>query len=171
MSREQQWSDFVDERPSERETEYQTEQTRDAGWLRLVAMYMVLGLVGSVSAFFWYHAGAAITPASLTAKVDAVNPTLMLRFEDLQKAGRDIAAGVQRNLELLQIQQAEISRLSGEVSQISTKLDLLQKSPREAQQAPSPPPKRTAPKRPSANSPAREPQSPAPLPLTREEGR
>jgi hypothetical protein len=129
---------------------------------RTLAVCLLLALIGSGSAFLWYYYGAAITGLAVF-KSDAI-AQLTVTVQGLQQSQQGIAVDVRRNQEILQGQQADIKRLSDEVAQLATKLDLIQSSAREAQAAAQPvqkPPPRKLASKPVVREPA--PQTAASL--------
>jgi hypothetical protein len=81
-------------------------------------------LIGAGAAFLWYEYNS-----SLSFKSETAPPVISLKtFEEYQQA-------VQRDHELLKIQEAQLKRMSDQVLQLVMKLDLLESNARNAQAA------------------------------------
>ena len=158
-------SDFQNEDEYEREGEFQSDllDKKSVGRRGLtLAVCLLLASIGSGSAFLWYYHGAAIAgPAG--PKTDAISQ-LTVTLQGLQQSQQGIATDVRRNQE---IQQADIKRLSDEIAQLAAKLDLIQRSAREAQAAA--PPVHKPPKKLASKPVVHEPASQAAALLTAEE--
>ena len=151
------------------------EKPKGRALVHIVVAVMLAG-AGSGSALLWraYGAPSSTTVAATTSPVaDKAAPA---GLGDLQALQQQVAGSAQSTEKLLTAQQAEIKRLSDQLSVLSAKLDLLQRPVTSAQAAlPPPAPKPVAPaprKKPAA------PQStgaistggaplPPPVPLTR----
>ena len=162
-------SDFQNEDEYEREGEFQSDPHNKESIgrrSRTLSVCLLLVLIGSGSAFLWYYYGAAITELA-ASKTDAISQ-LTVTVQGLQQSQQSIAVDVRRNQEILQGQQADIKRLSDEIAQLATKLDLIQSSAREAQAAAQPvhkpPPRKLA-----SKSVVHEPASQTAASLTPEE--
>lgn len=98
-------------------------------WILIVALLMG---TGSGSALLWRtFAGGPIIPAP-TSTASAEKPSGQ---GDLEALRQQITGSVQSTQQLLATQQAEIKRLSDQVSALSGKLDLLQRPVTSAQAA------------------------------------
>ena len=98
-------------------------------WILIVALLMG---TGSGSALLWRaFAGGPIIP-SPTSTASAEKPSGQ---GDLEALRQQITGSVQSTQQLLAAQQAEIKRLSGQVSGLTGKLDLLQRPVTSAQAA------------------------------------
>jgi hypothetical protein len=71
-------------------------------------------------------------------------------LEDFEEYRHEVAGSLRRDHEMLQAQDAEIKRLTDQLSQVMTKMDSLGSRVREAQAAASPTGPKAAPKRPTA---------------------
>ena len=142
---------------------------------RWISVMVVLGLAatGSASAFLWLAYGNNIPtfPSfSSTSSADAGDKVVMLK--DLQAFQQQITAQTQAATQLLGSQQAEIKRLSEQMTALATKVDTLQRSVTSAQVAPPAPiPIKPAPvpmppvrKKPVVPKPVEEPPGDAPSP-------
>jgi uncharacterized coiled-coil protein SlyX len=154
------------------------EKPKGRALVRIFVAVMLAG-AGSGSALLWRAYGMGLpafpsfTSVATTAAPVADTPVGLI---DLQAFQQQMAGSMQSTERLLTAQQAEIKRLSDQVSVLSAKLDLLQRPIASAQAAlPAPAPKPAAPaprKKPAAVQPAGAistggaPLSP-PVPLTR----
>jgi uncharacterized coiled-coil protein SlyX len=116
----------------------------------------MLAAAGSGSALLWRGYGdPSFTAVAATAAPVAGKP---VGLGDLQALQQQVAASMQSTEKLLTAQQAEIKRLTDQLSLLSGKLDLLQRPVTSAQAAlPPPAPKPVAPaprKKPAAPQPA-----------------
>jgi uncharacterized coiled-coil protein SlyX len=131
------------------------EKPRSRALVRVVVAVM-LAAAGSGSALLWraYGSPSAATVATTAAPV-ADKP---VGLADLQALQQQVAGSMQATEKLLSAQQAEIKRLSDQLSLLSGKLDLLQRPVTSAQAAlPPPAAKPVAPaprKKPAAVQPA-----------------
>ena len=139
-----------------------------------VAVAAGLAVAGVASAFVW-HAWRDSLPAlpsfaSVTAPVaappaDAPDKTVGLK--DFQAFQQQIAGTMQSTAQLLAAQQAEIKRLSDQVSTLTAKIDALQRPAASAQAAIPPHVAPVARKKPAAPKPAPAISTGgAPLPVT-----
>ena len=101
---------------------------------------VLLAATGSGSALAWraYGSGAAAlpTPASVaSAPAAAAVANKAVELKDFQAFQQNITGSLQANERLLTAQQAEIKRLSEQVSALTAKLDLLQRPVASAQAA------------------------------------
>jgi hypothetical protein len=108
----------------EGEQEYAREPAPNLGPLKsgrpiTIAIFILLALIGSGAAFFWHEYVSSIIVSLKT-------------FEDYQ---RTVDASLQRDHELLKIQDAQLKRMSDQVLQLVMKLDLLESNARNAQAA------------------------------------
>jgi len=139
-----------------------------------VIVAVMLAGAGSGSALLWRAYG---TPSSTTvAAIAAPIADKPAGLADLQAVQQQVAGAMQSTEKLLTAQQAEIKRLSDQLSVLSAKLDLLQRPITSAQAAlPPSAPKPMAPaprKKPAAPQPAGAISTggaplPPPVPLTR----
>jgi len=133
-------------------------------WILIVAL---LAGTGSGSAFAWRAFGGDVSfsPTPGTTVAAAEKPSTQA---DLAAMRQQITGSVQTTHQLLAAQQAEIKRLSEQVSALSSKLELLQRPVTSAQAAiPVPAPNAVAPavkKKPEAPKPvAARPAEPKPV--------
>jgi hypothetical protein len=98
----------------------------------------VLAWVAGGTAFLWFGYDSAPRPS----------PKVSL--QDFEEYRHEVAGSLQRDHDMLQAQDAEIKRLSDQLSQVITKMDSLGGHVREAQAAVSPTGPKAAPKRPTA---------------------
>jgi uncharacterized coiled-coil protein SlyX len=136
------------------------EKPKGRALVRIVIAVMLAG-AGSGSALLWRSYGVALPAmASSTAVATASAPVVdkPLGLADLQSLQQQVAGSMQSTEKLLAAQQAEIKRLSEQLSALSGKLDLLQPPVTSAQAAlPAPAPKPVAPaprKKPAPPQPA-----------------
>lgn len=141
--------------------------------VRIVVAVMLAG-AGSGSALLWRAYGSPPSTNVVSSAAPVADKPVGLA--DLQAFQQQIAGAVQSTEKLLTTQQAEIKRLSDQLSALSGKLDLLQRPVTSAQAAlPPPAPKPVAPaprKKPAALQPAGAISTggaplPPPVPLTR----
>jgi hypothetical protein len=114
--------------------EYETEPAPDLGPLKgsrppiTIAIFILLALIGAGAAFFWHE-----YDSSLSFKSETAPPVVSLKaFEEYQQA---VDGRLQRDHELLKIQDAQLKRMSDQVLQLVAKLDLLESNARNAQAA------------------------------------
>ncbi len=121
------------------------------GVLFLVVISAVLAATGIGSAFLWRTYGGELTLFSSSASIassTAVTAEKPIGLKDLQALQQQISESRQSAERLLATQQAEIKRLSDEVTVLSAKLDLVQRPIASAQAAlPQAAPHRPAPQR------------------------
>ena len=154
------------------------EKPKGRALVRIFVALMLAG-AGSGSALLWraYGVGLPAFP-SLTSVATTAAPVAdkPVGLSDLQTLQQQVAGSMQSTEKLLTAQQAEIKRLSDQLSALSGKLDLLQRPVTSAQAAiPPPAPKPVAPaprKKPAALQPAGAISTggaplPPPVPLTR----
>jgi hypothetical protein len=152
------------------ESEFRTDPTdeepvRRHGWT--LAACLLLSLIGSGSAFLWrYYSDAIIAPVA--AKLDVISQSTVT-LQHLRQSQRSIADDVRRNREMLEAQQADLRRLSVEISQFAAKLDSLQKSARDAQASAPAPSQKPALRKPASKPVVHEHAPPRPLSLSPEE--
>jgi hypothetical protein len=118
----------------EGEQEYETEPALDLGPLKSsrppisIAIFISLALIGAGAAFLWYE-----YDSSFSFKSETAPPVVSLKnFEEYQQA---TDGSLQRDHELLKIQDAQLKRMSDQVLQLVMKLDLLETNARNAQAA------------------------------------
>jgi hypothetical protein len=118
----------------EGEQEYETEPALDLGPLKssrppiTIAIFISLALIGAGAAFLWYE-----YDRSFSFKSETAPPVVSLKtFEEYQQA---VDGSLQRDHELLKIQDAQLKRMSDQVLQLVMKLDLLESNARNAQAA------------------------------------
>jgi hypothetical protein len=139
-----------------------------------------LAIFGIASAFAWraYDGGPLTLPSLLSGTGQTAAPPAVaaadkpVTLKDLQALQQQIAGPLQSNAQLLAAQQAEIKRLSDQVSALAAKVEALEHPPASAQAslpaaAPSPAPaaprkKPAAPKQPPGISVGGAPLPPAP---------
>jgi uncharacterized coiled-coil protein SlyX len=146
----------------EDEREYQAEAAPDIGPLRSglrtrIAIYIVLALIGSGTAFLWraYDGVFDALPIFKSEAPPQAPETVSLKsFDEYQQA---VARNLRHFSETLQTQDLEIKRLIDQVLQLNTKMDSLESSTRDAQAAIPPAPKQ-------AKKPAAKPHIPAEAP-------
>jgi uncharacterized coiled-coil protein SlyX len=132
------------------ETEHKPERRR---WIPIAAV-AGLAILGIASAFAWRaYGGVLLTlPSFAFATGQPAAPAVVadkpVGLKDLQALQQQIAAPLQSNAQLLAAQQAEIKRLSDQVSALAAKVDALEHPPASAQ----------------ASLPASAPPSPTPAP-------
>jgi uncharacterized coiled-coil protein SlyX len=113
-----------------------------------------LAILGVASAFAWraYDGGPLTLPSFLSGTGQTAAPPAVaaadkpVTLKDVQALQQQIAGPLQSNAQLLAAQQAEIKRLSDQVSALAAKVDALEHPPASAQ----------------ASLPASAPPSPAP---------
>jgi uncharacterized coiled-coil protein SlyX len=109
-----------------------------------------LAIVGIASAFAWrvYDGGPLTLPSFLSGTGQSEAPPAVVAadkpvtLKDLQALQQQIAGPLQSNAQLLAAQQAEIKRLSDQVSALAAKVEALEHPPASAQAllpAPAPP--------------------------------
>jgi uncharacterized coiled-coil protein SlyX len=141
-----------------------------------VAVVAGLAMFGAASALLWHFWGNSLpalpsfTSLSAPAAAPADAPDKTVGLKDFQAFQQQIAATMQSTAQLVAAQQAEIKRLSDQVSALAAKIETLQNpaTPAQATAAAPPPPappaarkKSAAPKLPPGIS-----TGGAPLPLT-----
>jgi hypothetical protein len=118
-----------------------------------VAGIAVLAILGIASALAWrvYDGGPLTLPSFLSGTGEAPSAAVAadkpVTLKDVQALQQQIAGPLQSNAQLLAAQQAEIKRLSDQVSALAAKVDALEHPPASAQ----------------ASLPAAAPPSPAPV--------
>jgi hypothetical protein len=136
-----QFGDHVEDEPEE--------APRKRRWIPVIVV-LGLAVTGSASALLWHAYGSKLPIFSSfgsTAPAAAGDKVVMLK--DLQAFQQQITGQTQAAAQLLGSQQAEIKRLSEQMTALGTKLDTLQRSVTSVQAAP----------------PAPIPIKPAPVPL------
>ncbi|HEV7410930.1 MAG TPA: hypothetical protein VGO01_20800 [Bradyrhizobium sp.] len=138
-----------------------------------IAVAAGLALFGSASALLWntWGGGLPALPSFTAGAAPAEIPDKTVGLKDFQAFQQQIAATVQSTAQLVAAQQAEIKRLSDQVTALTAKIDTLQRPAATAQAAaPVPPP---APPAPAARKKPAAPKQPpgisvggAPLPPT-----
>jgi cell division protein FtsB len=142
-----------------------------------VAVVAALAMFGVTSAMLWraYSAGVPVLPSFASgAAPGAASPAEVadkaVGFKEFQALQQQIAGSLQSSAQLVAAQQAEIKRLSDQVSALSAKIDALQRPAASAQApvaSPPPPPPPAARKKPAAAKlPPGISTGGAPLPLT-----
>jgi uncharacterized coiled-coil protein SlyX len=138
-----------------------------------IAVVVGLALLGSGSAWLWNAWGNGLPAlpsftSSVAAPAEVADKTVGLK--DFQAFQQQIAATLQSTAQSVAAQQAEIKRLSDQVSALSAKIDAQQRPAASAQAAapvPPPPPPAAARKKPAAAKlPPGISTGGAPLPLT-----
>jgi uncharacterized coiled-coil protein SlyX len=154
---------------------YQSRQ--EPGRRRWIPIAVVAGLVmlGAASALLWraWGNGLPALPSFTSAPAPAEVPDKTVGLKEFQALQQQIAGTTQSTAQLVAAQQAEIKRLSDQVSALSAKIDALQRPAASAQAAapvpppPPPPPPPAARKKPAAAKlPPGISTGGAPLPLT-----
>ncbi len=137
-----------------------------------IAVVAGLALFGAASALLWHAWGNGLSAfpsfTSATAPAPVEVPDKTVGLKELQAFQQQVAATMQSTAQLVAAQQAEIKRLSDQVSALTAKIDALQAPAASAQAAaPAPPPPPAARKRPTAAKlPPGISTGGAPLPLT-----
>jgi flagellar basal body-associated protein FliL len=163
---------------SEDDVEYETEEAPRRGrrWISIIVI-LALAATGSASAFLWRAYGnnfPTFPSFGATPAADAGDKVIVQK--DLQAFQQQITAQTQAATQLLGSQQAEIKRLSEQMTGLATKLDTLQRSVTSLQvtapipSKPAPIPMPPVRKKPVAPKPAEEPAAeapPSPSPLSR----
>jgi uncharacterized coiled-coil protein SlyX len=143
------------------DVEYETpERLKRGRWMVRVAVVAGLAILGAGSAFLWraYSDGGSIYAAVASDKSPAADTAdKAVAQKDFLAFQQQIAGTLQSTSQLVTGQQAEMKRLSDQVSALTAKIDTLQRPPASAQAAiPAPPP--AAPpavrKKPAAPKPA-----------------
>jgi flagellar basal body-associated protein FliL len=165
---------------SEDDVEYEAEEAPRRGrrWISIIVI-LALAATGSASAFLWraYGNNFSTFPSFGSTPAADVGDKVIVQ-KDLQAFQQQITAQTQAATQLLGSQQAEIKRLSEQMTALATKLDTLQRSVTSLQvTAPAPIPIKPAPipmppvrKKPVVPKPAEEPAAeapPSPSPLSR----
>jgi uncharacterized coiled-coil protein SlyX len=120
-----------------------------------------LAILGTASAFAWraYDGGPLTLPSFLSGTGQTAVPPAVaaadkaVTLKDLQALQQQVAGPLQSNAQLLAAQQAEIKRLSDQVSALAAKVEALEHPPASAQAslpAPAPPATAAARKKPAA---------------------
>ena len=117
----------------ESKEEYETEPAPDFGPLKrsrpaiTISIFILLVLIGAGAAFFWEYG------SSFSFKSETAPPVVSLKtFEEYKRA---LDGSLQRDHELIKIQDAQLKRMSDQVLQLIMKLDLLESNARNAQAA------------------------------------
>jgi uncharacterized coiled-coil protein SlyX len=127
-------------------------------WILIVALLMG---TGSGSALIWRtFGGGSLVPSWAAGTVSVAAAEKPTGQVDLSVLRQEITGSVQSTQQLLAAQQAEIKRLSEQVSALSNKLELMQRPVASAQAAiPVPAPKAVAP----APAAKKKPEAPKPV--------
>lgn len=141
-----------------------------------IAVAAGLAMFGAASALLWNAWGNGLpalpsfTSGAAPGAAPANVPDKTVGLKDFQAFQQQVAATMQSTAQLVAAQQAEIKRLSDQLSALAAKIDALQRPPASAQAAapvPPPPPPPAARKRPAAAKPPPGISTGgAPLPLT-----
>jgi uncharacterized coiled-coil protein SlyX len=151
------------------------EEPKSRVLVHIVVAVMLAG-AGSGAALLWRANGIGLPSFTSAASSAAPVADKPVGLSDFQVFQQQIAASMQSTEKLVTAQQAEIKRLSDQLSALSGKLDLLQRPIASAQAAlPPPAPKPVAPaprKKPATPQPAGAISTggaplPPPIPLTR----
>jgi len=162
----------------EDDVEYEAEEAPRRGrrWISIIVI-LALAATGSASAFLWRAYGnnfPTFPSFGSTPPADAGDKVIVQK--DLQGFQQQITAQTQAATQLLGSQQAEIKRLSEQMTDLATKLDTLQRSVTSLHVTPPIPIKPTpipmppVRKKPVVPKPAEEPAAeapPSPSPLSR----
>jgi uncharacterized coiled-coil protein SlyX len=155
--------------------DYQSRQQPERRRWVPIAVVIALVMFGAASALLWraWDSGLPAFPSFTSATApgaspaDALDKTIGLK--DFQALQQQIAATMQSTAQLVAAQQAEIKRLSDQVSALAAKIDALQRPAASAQAAapvPPPPPPAARKKPAAAKPPPGISTGGAPLPLT-----
>jgi len=165
----------------EDDVEFEPEEVPRRGrrWISVMVV-LALAATGSASALLWRAYGNDLPTFPSFGSTPPADPgDKVIMQKDLQAFQQQITAQTQAATQLLGSQQAEIKRLSEQITVLATKLDAVQRSVAAVQVAPPPPmPIKPAPipmppvrKKPVVQKPAEEPPAEAPpstpLPLSR----
>jgi hypothetical protein len=126
--------------------EYEANSAHDVGRLTsgrplITIAFLVLALIGAGAAFVWHEYDSSLE-ALIGFKSETAPAVVSLKtFEEYKQA---VDGSLQRDRELLRIQDAQLKRMSDQVLQLVKKLDLLENKVRDAQAAIPPAPKATA---------------------------
>lgn len=141
-----------------------TDEGAGRGLPRLLLVYVLLAATGIASGFLWRAYSSNVSVFSLVASVTGSIPSTddkPVGQSDIETLRQQAANAAQTAAAQLAAQQAEIKRLSDQVSALSGRLDLLQRPVTSAQAAmPSPAPhvavprKKPVPAKPAAVKPA-----------------
>jgi uncharacterized coiled-coil protein SlyX len=160
---------------------YEAEQApapRRVRWVTIAIAAALLAATGVASAFAWRAYGgvpltlpsfASVTGQPATPAIVADKP---VGLKDLQALQQQIAGPLQTSAQLLAAQQAELKRLSDQVSALAAKVEALEHPPASAQASlPASAPPSPAPAAPRKRPPAPRPPpgistGGAPLPVT-----
>ena len=122
--------------------EYETRREPERRRWVAIAVVAVLAVVGVASALLWraYSGGVPVLPSFASgAAPGAASPPdaadKAVGFKEFQALQQQIAASLQSSAQLVAAQQAEIKRLSDQVSSLSAKIDALQPSSASVQAA------------------------------------
>jgi uncharacterized coiled-coil protein SlyX len=129
-----------------------------------IAVVAGLAMVGSASALLWRASGSSLpalpsfTSGAAPAAAPADAPDKPVGLKDFQAFQQQIAATMQSTAQLVAAQQAEIKRLSDQVSALAARIDALQppaaSAPAAAPVPPPPPAAAAAPSRRQESRPA-----------------
>jgi uncharacterized coiled-coil protein SlyX len=123
-----QFGGYVEDEPEE--------APRDRRWVPVIVV-LGLAIAGSASALLWHAYGnnfPTFPSVGSTAPAAAGDKVVMLK--DLQAFQQQIIGQTQTAAQLLESQQAEIKRLSEQMTALGAKLDILQRSVTSIQVAP-----------------------------------
>jgi uncharacterized coiled-coil protein SlyX len=122
----------------EGDVEYEPEEAPQGRHWIWVIVFVGLAATGSASAFLWSAYGNNVpTFPSFGSTPPADTGDKVVLLKDLQAFQQQITAQTQAATQMLGSQQAEIKRLSEQMTALATKLDTLQRS---VTSAPVPPP-------------------------------
>jgi hypothetical protein len=137
----------------------QTEVAPDIGPLpssrrTATVIYIVLALIGIGAAVLWHEYDGDLEGLPTFKSETSAQAVSSKSFDDYQRA---VAGNLRRHDEMLQAQDADIKRLTDQVSQLITNMSSLESSTRDAQAAIPPVPKasRKAAAKPPAFTPVR----------------
>jgi uncharacterized coiled-coil protein SlyX len=135
--------------------EYEPEPEKRTSLSWILVFSVILAVTGSGAAFAWRaHSGKPVFSLNSAAPTTPVVASKPAEQGDLEALRQQIAGSVQLTEKLLTAQQAEIKRLSDQLTLLTNKLDLLQGPVARAQAAiPRPPAGTTNPEKPDAAKP------------------
>ena len=133
---------LFDNAPDEIEDLHQPAPGRRRRWVP-IAVAALLALFGSASALLWHAWGGGLSalPSFVSATAPGEVPDKTVGLKDFQAFQQQIAGTLQSTAQLVAAQQAEIKRLSDQVSALTAKIESCQNPAPPAQaDAPAPPP-------------------------------
>jgi uncharacterized coiled-coil protein SlyX len=120
----------------EDDVEYEPEEApRRRRWISVI-VFLGLAATGSASAFLWRAFGNNIPTLPSFSSASPADGDKVVMLKDLQAFQQQITSQTQTATQLLGSQQAEIKRLSEQMTALATKLETLQRSVTSAPVAP-----------------------------------